>query len=140
MVASDPEDRTDVIGNRDEPTDTQLLAFAKRFCVAMRRQSEERPRESLRTYIDPDYLAWHRRTEGEVSVETASVGDIHNITLAEDRSTLLCEVDTAAGTREAILLKVVLRQQRLYLTPLLPPDEQTGSITPWALRAQLLSR
>ena len=126
-----------VIGNRKEPTETQLLAIAKAFCVAMRRQHNQENVPALRGYFDPRYLEEHELLEGDFNVLMASVGAIHNIRLADDDHTLLCYVETGNRQKEAILLRSVVHDGKLFLLPLEPPDEKTNVVTPWILRMKL---
>jgi hypothetical protein len=126
-----------VIGNREHPTETQQLAFAKGFCVAMRRLHDKENLPALRGYFDPRYLKQHGLLEGEFKVRMAPVGGIHNIVLADDRHTILCLVETGDGRTEAILLRTVVEGEMLYLSPATSPDPRTKVLTPWILRTKL---
>ena len=127
-----------VIGNRDEPTDTQLNAFAKIFCVALRKlNSDDSKAHALRVFIDPRYLAKHGLSEGELPVKTIVVGSVFNMTIAQDRRTVVCEVSTREHEKELILLRLTLHEGALYLSPGTPPDEQGGTFSPWILRMKL---
>ena len=126
-----------VIGNREEPTETQLLAFAKSFCVAMRRQHDNADVPALRGYFDPRYLEEHALLDGDFRVQVVPIGVIHNIRMADDKRTLLCYVETGDRQKEAIRLRAVTREGRLYLLPPKAPDEKTQLVTPWILRMSL---
>ena len=124
------------IGNREEPTETQQLAFAKGFCVAMRRHHDTKDVSGLKGYFDPQYLEEHDLLEGEFTFEMAPVGSIHNIVLAHDRRTILCLVETDNSKLEAILLRTIVHDRKQYLSPVMSPDQTTGTVTPWILRTE----
>ncbi|QDU35755.1 hypothetical protein Mal4_00370 [Maioricimonas rarisocia] len=137
-VDSDTGRRTLVIGNRDEPTETQLLILAKSFCVEMRRHHNEgTSRKFRRQYFDPRYLAEHGLKPDELPVEMAAVGPIFNLQVADDRHTIVCHVGTGENQREVLVLRVTEHEGSVYLQPLRPPHAQTGRITPWILRMKL---
>ena len=127
-----------VIGNREEPTRTQLLHFSKMFCVALRKlNNDESKRGALRVFFDPRYLEAHDQREGAFPVETVAVGAVFNIQIANDRRTAVCQVETDENPKELILLRLTVHEGKLYLTPHAPPDPKTRSFTPWIYRMKL---
>ncbi len=131
------------IGNREEPELNQLQAFAKDFCVAMRRLHGEKGGNALRPYFDPRYLKKHGLLDRDLSVNTAAVVPIFAIDVADDMRTVLCVVGTKANpkdkesVKEAILLRVTVHEGKLYLMPHKAPDPKSGTFTPWILRTKL---
>src|SRR5215207_9636067 len=124
------------IGNRTEPDDTDLFVMTKMFLVAMRNHHKDKNGNALRGYFDPRYLKQHTLTDRDLSVQMAAVGDIHNYVIADDRRTILCFVDTKENpnakepVKEAILLRIVLHEGKLYLAPVKAPDAKTGTFSP----------
>lgn len=112
-------------------------AFAKMFCVALRRNHNNPGAPVFREYVDPEYLKKHGLSYREFAIQTAPVANIFNIQVTEDPYTILCHVDTREGNREVILLRTVTRGGRLYLSPLSPPEQRTRLVTPWILRVEL---
>ena len=88
-------------------------------------------------FIDPRYLAKHGLSEGELPVKTIVVGSVFNMTIAQDRRTVVCEVSTREHEKDLILLRLTLHEGALYLSPGTPPDEQGGTFSPWILRMKL---
>ncbi len=125
------------IGNRQEPTESQVCALAKSFCVAMRKHHGEKNAHSMREFFDPRYLEKHGFKDGEIKVQMAPVSGIQNIQLADDNRSVLCHFKTKAGQSEVILLRTVVHKGNLYLSPLTPPDKTTKIFTPWILRMSL---
>ncbi|PAY19778.1 hypothetical protein CKO51_09210 [Rhodopirellula sp. SM50] len=125
------------IGNREQPTESQLSAFAKGFCVAMRRRHAEENVPSLRGYFDPSYLQQHGLLDGDFQLQMRPVYGIRNIQLADDRRTILCYYETNQGRSEVILLRTVVREGKLYLSPVKPPDATTRRFEPWILHVAL---
>lgn len=126
-----------VIGNRSEPTETQLLVLSKSFCVAMRRNHDREHTPELRSYFDPRYLEAHGLLEGDFQLKMAPVHSIHNIQVADDSRTVVCHVESDEGQQEVILLRVVAHEGALYVAPTNPPDAQTNLVQPWILRMSL---
>ena len=61
---------------------------------------------------------------------------IHNIEVADDNRTVLCTVDTTKDSkvvRENFVLRWVLHEGKLYLSPEKAPDPKTGIFKPWRL-------
>ena len=111
--------------------------LAKTFCVAMRRNHTPETSSALRAYIHPVYLKKHQRAGQEFSFQTVSVKSIFDIQITDDPHTILCLVSTADNSREAIILRTAIHEERLYVSPVRPPHAETGSLTPWILRTKL---
>ena len=138
-----------VIGNGGVLDDTQLSAFAKQFCVEMRKYhglsgSDPKPDAArLRKYFDPAFLKKHNLGEGEFPVQMAPVFPIYDMQIADDRRTILCVVGTKVSAdaketvKEGILLRVIVHEKTLYLSPEKGPDPKTKTFTPWILRMKL---
>jgi hypothetical protein len=130
------------IGNRTEPNDDDLHVITKMFLVAMRNHHTDKNGNALRGYFDPRYLKKHNLTDRDLSVQMAAVWNIYNYVIADDRQTILCFVDTKENpnakepVKEAILLRIVLLEGKLYVSPVKAPDAKSGSFTPWILRTK----
>lgn len=131
------------IGNREEPTDTQLLVIAKSFCVQMRHHDESVSiRELGLSYIDPRYLEKHGLSQDEFHVRTIPLVPTaqDDIEVAADRRTIACYMGTGEDQREIILFRTTLHEGNLYFLPAEPPDPKSGLVTPWILRMKLQTR
>ena len=129
-----------VIGNRDEPDELQLFAFSKRFCGALQKLNNgEIERDALRVFFDPLYLEAHDLKEGAFPVTTVAVRWVFDIQLANDRRTVVCEVETEENQKELLLLRLTVHDRRVYLTPHAPPDPTTRRFTPWIFRMEVTS-
>jgi len=136
------------IGDR-EPDDTDLSAFAKDFCVEMRKYNglsggDPKPDAArLRKYFDPRFLEKHNLADDEFPVQMAPVFPIYTMQIADDRKTILCVVGTKENAsakdlvKEGILLRVIVHEKKLYLSPEKGPDPKTKTFTPWILRMKL---
>ena len=129
-----------VIGNRDEPDELQLFAFSKRFCGALQKLNNgEIERDAFRVFFDPLYLEAHDLKEGAFPVTTVAVRWVFDIQLANDRRTVVCEVETEENQKELLLLRLTVHDRRVYLTPHAPPDPTTRRFTPWIFRMEVTS-
>lgn len=124
--------------------ETQLQAFAKHFCVEMRRFDSKNPDTArLRKWFDPEFLKDHHLTEGELPIQMAPVGNIYDLQVANDERTILCVVDVRGSAdakepvKHALLLRVVLRDKTLYLSPAKGLDPKSKTFTPWILQMKL---
>ena len=84
----------------------------------------------------------------EISRETEliiyEIGDhvgLHDYKVADDLRTVLFIVDSKGGTgRELIMVRWVVYEGHLYLSPEKAPDPKTGIFRPWILQAKLIER
>ena len=133
------------IGNRDEPTPPQLAVFAKSFCVAMRRYGGVGVRtgkaaDAFRRFIDPRYLKAHGLAKGDLPIVTIPVAGLRKIEVADDNRTMFATFETDSGTAEAVILRALLHDKCLWITPLAKPNETTGVFKPWILRTELFDK
>jgi len=112
-----------------------LLIASKSFFASMPLHSERRFRE----YFDPRYLKKHGLTDRDIAFEAVgpSYLGIHNIIAADDNQTVLCVLDLNGGGREAFILRWVVYEGHLYISPEKAPDPKTGIFKPWILRANV---
>ena len=124
-----------------EPDDDGIYVLTKSFLATMGTHHGDKNANSLREFIDPDYLKQHKLTDADLAVQMVPVWGINNYQIAADRRTVLCLVETKTGAnaviREAILLRLAVHDGKPYLLPAKAPDAKTGSFTPWILRTKL---
>ncbi len=123
-----------------ELDDDQIYVFTKVFLDAMRRHHGDKNGNALREYLDPGYLKQHKLTDADLAVQMAPVWNIYSYTIADDRRTVICFVDTNTDpkvrVKEAILLRLSVHEGKVYLLPAKAPDAKTGSFAPWILRTK----
>ncbi|NND99482.1 MAG: hypothetical protein HKN47_19380 [Pirellulaceae bacterium] len=117
-------------------TRMQILVMTKSFCVTMRRNGSGTNLPSLRESFDPDYIRKYELEEGEFRLEMLPVRSIHDIQIADDRSTVLCHV-TTDDADAVVIFRVVLCDGRPYFSPVRPPADPSRMITPWILHKRL---
>lgn len=110
------------------------LAFAKSFCVAMRRNHQPERSSKLLNFIDPGYLERHGINRQNPSLQTFPLFNIYDIKISADPSTILCIVDTKNGSRQSLLLRTKMTKEKVYLDPISPPSKPTKTFSPWILR------
>ena len=57
--------------------------------------------------------------------------------MADDLRTVLFLVDAKGGGRELIIVRWVVYEGHLYISPEKAPDPKTGIFTPWILRTKV---
>ncbi len=123
-----------------ELDDDQIYVFTKVFLREMGRHHGDKNGNALREHIDPGYLKQHKLTDADLAVQIAPVRNIYSYSIADDRRTVLCFVDTTADPKaplkEAIVLRLSVHEGKVYLLPAKAPDAKTGSFTPWILRTK----
>ena len=90
----------------------------------------------FREFFDPRYLKKHGLTDRDIAFEVARSEGIHNIVVVDDNQTALCTLDTKGG-KELFILRWVVHEGHLYLSPEKGPDPKTGIFKPWILRTKV---
>ncbi|MDB5311565.1 MAG: sigE 18 [Gemmataceae bacterium] len=132
-MASQLPEKVERVGG--EPTQEDILRLSKTFFSKMRTYPDIRFRE----FFDPRYLKKHGLTDRDIAFEVAGDRGIYNIEVADDNRTVLCTVDTTKDSkvvREVILIRWVIHEGCLYVSPGKAPDPKTGIFTPWILRTK----
>jgi hypothetical protein len=120
-----------------KPTEDGLLIASKSFFAKMQTYPDIRFRE----FFDPRYLKKHGLTERDIAFEVTDkwpwYQGIHNITVADDKQTVLVVLDVKGGGKEAFILRWVPYEGHLYISPEKAPNPKTGIFTPWILRTKV---
>ena len=133
-------ERTDMKGRLEsflplqfgELTEDAILVASKSFFAKMQTYPDIRFRE----FFDPRYLKKHGLTDRDIAFEVARSEGIHNIVVVDDNQTALCTLDTKGG-KELFILRWVVHEGHLYLSPEKGPDPKTGIFKPWILRTKV---
>jgi hypothetical protein len=91
----------------------------------------------FRDFFDPRYLKKHGLTDRDIAFEFADNRGRDNIVVADDLQTVLCVTDLGGGKKEAIILRWVVHEGHLYISPENGPDSKTGIFKPWILRTRV---
>ena len=110
----------------------QSNVVVKLFYIAMRDKSVDK----LKEILDPKYVEQHDLESG-FSTETIPVNNVYKIKASPDRKTLLCHVLKNGKQTGVVVLNVVKRGHRLWITPPKPPEGKSNRVTPWLLHANL---
>jgi hypothetical protein len=125
---------TKVVG---EPTEDSLSAESKLF---MSRMPSGHGDVRFRDFFDPRYLKKHGLTGRDIAFEVIdnwpSFRGIHSIVVADDNRTVLCILDTKDG-KELFVLRWVVYEGHIYISPEKAPDPKTGIFKPWILRKKV---
>jgi hypothetical protein len=125
---------TKVVG---DPNEDLLLSESKLF---MSRMPSGHGDLRFRDFFDPRYLKKHRLTDRDIAFEVTAdwpwYRGIHNIVVADDNQTALCILDTKEG-KELFILRWVVYEGHLYISPEKAPDPKTGIFKPWILRTKV---
>jgi len=123
-----------------EPDDDQIFVLTKVFLSTMGSHHGDKNANALREFIDPNYLKQHKLTDADLAAQMVPVWGIQRYDIADDRRTVLCFVETKSGSnaivKEAILLRLSVHEDKVYLLPAKAPDAK-GSFAPWILRTKL---
>lgn len=112
---------------------TQVRITTKRFWIAARRHNADRMRET----IDPEYLKMHGLMDGPLTFPEITTDNLYDVRLADDKSTVLCQIEKSHGSTSILLLRLVRRGDELFVQPPRPPVEDSGVVVPWLLHAKL---
>lgn len=118
-----------------EPNEDMLLADSKLF---MSRMPSGHGDLRFRDLFDPRYLKKHGLADKDIAfevIDSTSFRGIHNIQVADDKQTVLCTIDTKDG-KELFILRWVVYEGHLYISPEKAPDPKTGIFKPWILRSK----
>ena len=125
---------TKVLG---KPTQECLLAESKLF---MSRMPSGHGDVRFRDFFDPRYLKKHGLTDRDIAFEVIdnwpSFQGIYSIVVADDNQTALCILDTKEG-KELFILRWVVYEGHIYISPEKAPDPKTGIFKPWILRTKV---
>ena len=91
----------------------------------------------FRDFIDPRYLKKHGLTDRDIAYEILDHQGLSNYHMADDLRTILFQVDSKGGGEELIILRWVVYEGRLYISPEKAPDPKTGIFKPWILRTKV---
>jgi hypothetical protein len=91
----------------------------------------------LREFFDPRYLKKHGLTDRDIAFEFVDYFGIHNILVADDKYTVLAVLDLKGGGKEAFVMRCVVYEGHIYISPENAPDPKTGIFKPWILRTKV---
>jgi hypothetical protein len=117
----------------EEPTEDGLAVVTKSFFAKMRTYPDIRFRE----FFDPRYLKKHGLTDRDIAFEFSDSQSICNIDVADDRQTVLVVLEQKGGVKEAFVMRWIVYEGHLYVSPEKAPDAKTGIFAPWILRTKV---
>ena len=120
-----------------EPTEEQLLVVSKNFMSLISYPHDQNDEFRFQEFFDPRYLKKHGLTDHDIAFELAYSQRIVILDVADDLRTVLCGIELKGGKKEAIILRWVVYEGHLYITPEKAPDPETGIFTPWILRTKV---
>lgn len=91
----------------------------------------------IRDLIDPRYLKKHGLTDRDIAYEILDHQGLNSYQVADDVRTILFNVNSKGGGKELIMVRWVLYEGRLYISPEKAPDPKTGIFKPWILRTKV---
>jgi hypothetical protein len=91
----------------------------------------------FRDFIDPRYLKKHGLTDRDIAYEILDHRGLNSYQVADDLRTILFQVDSKGGGKEVIVVRWVVYEGRLYISPEKAPDPKTGIFKPWILRTKV---
>ncbi len=91
----------------------------------------------FRNFIDPRYLKKHGLTDRDIAYEILDHQGLNSYQVADDLRTILFQVDAKGGGKELIIVRWVVYEGHLYLSPEKAPDAKTGIFKPWILRTKV---
>jgi hypothetical protein len=118
-----------------KPTEDLLLKASMLFISRMPPSTHDDIR--FRDIFDPRYLKEHGLTDRDIAFEFADNQGRDNIGVADDLRTVLCITQLKGGGKEAIILRWVIYEGHLYISPEKAPDPKTGIFKPWILRTKV---
>jgi RNA polymerase sigma factor (sigma-70 family) len=113
-----------------EPADMDVLVPSKAFIADICLPGRIR----FRDLIDPRYLKKHGLTDRDMAYEILDHQGLDRYEVADDLRTVVFVVDSKGGGKELIVLRWVVYEGHLYISPEKAPDPKTGIFKPWILR------
>ena len=95
------------------------------------------PNSRFREFFDPRYLKEHGLTDRDIAFEIADHQGIDSLVVADDKYTVLAVLDLKGGGKEAFVMRCVVYEGHIYISPENAPDPKTGIFKPWILRTKL---
>jgi hypothetical protein len=120
------------VGTTDEGPEG-CIVVVKSFFASMPLHHERR----LREYFDPRYLKKHGLTDRDIAFEDSGSSSIHSLELADDNLTVLIVLNVKGGAYEAFVVRCVVYEGHVYISPEKAPDPKTGIFKPWILRTKV---
>ena len=91
----------------------------------------------FREFFDPRYLKKHGLTDRDIAFEIANHQGIDSLHVADDNQTVLVVLEVKGGGKEAFVMRCVVREGHVYISPEKAPDPNTGIFKPWILRVKV---
>jgi hypothetical protein len=117
-----------------EPNEDLLLSMSKLF---MSRMPSGHDDLRFRDFFDPRYLKKHGLTNRDIAFEYADHQGQESIVVADDLKTVLCITSLGGGKKEVFVLRWVVYEGHIYISPENAPDPKTGIFKPWILRKKM---
>jgi hypothetical protein len=111
--------------------------LVKGFVATLRERFTDAKAGDLRRFIDPHYLKEHGLQEGPFPIQRVVTGAICSNHLSDDPRTALIVAETEGGAKECFLFRLTVREGKVYIAPISPPDKKTKSFNPWILRVKV---
>jgi len=109
------------------------VVVVKSFFASMPLHHERR----LREYFDPRYLKKHGLTDRDIAFEDSGSSSIYNLDVADDNLTVLIVLEAKGGGKEVFVVRCVVYEGHVYISPEKAPDPKTGIFKPWILRMKV---
>jgi RNA polymerase sigma factor (sigma-70 family) len=88
----------------------------------------------FREFFDPRYLKKHGLTDRDIAFEIVDHQGIASLHVADDNQTVLVVLEVKGGGKEAFVMRYVVYEGHLYISPEKAPDPKTGIFKPWIRR------
>jgi hypothetical protein len=130
-------EKTDMKGRMESGLPSQAVedgaVVAKSFFAKMPTYPDIRFRE----FFDPRYLKKHGLTDRDIAFEIADHQGIATLDVADDNLTVLVVLEVKGGGKEAFVMRCVVYEGHIYISPEKAPDPKTGIFKPWILRTKV---
>ena len=117
----------------EEPSGDGLAVVVKSFFAKIPTYPDIRFRE----FFDPRYLKKHGLADRDIAFEISKHQGITNLQVADDKQTVLVVLNYAGGGKEAFVMRCLVYEGHLYISPEQAPDPKTGIFKPWILRTKV---
>jgi hypothetical protein len=91
----------------------------------------------FREFFDPRYLKKHGLTDRDIAFEIADHQGIDTLLVADDKQTVLVVLEVKGAGKEAFVVRCVVYEGHIYISPENAPDPKTGIFKPWILRTKV---
>jgi RNA polymerase sigma factor (sigma-70 family) len=130
-------EKTDMKGRMESGLPCQATEAGGVVVKSFFAQMPNYPQIRFREFFDPRYLKKHGLTDRDIAFEIVDHVGIDSLDLPDDNYTVHVVLNIKGGGKEAFVMRCVVYEGHIYISPEKAPDPKTGIFKPWILRTKV---